>query len=89
MRGTDASGGDKNLVVALPRHRARKPVLFFAHLDVVEARREDWSMDPFVLTERDGYFYGRGTIDVKGGAATLTTAFLRLQARRRSSPTAT
>jgi acetylornithine deacetylase/succinyl-diaminopimelate desuccinylase-like protein len=56
-------------------------VLFLAHLDVVEARREDWSMDPFVLTERDGWFYGRGTLDVKGGAATLVTAFCALRQR--------
>ena len=56
-----------------------KPVLFFAHLDVVEARREDWSMDPFVLTERDGWFYGRGTLDVKGGAGTLITAFCAMK----------
>ncbi len=68
-----------NLVVRYRGSGARKPVLFFAHLDVVEARREDWSMDPFVLTEKDGYFYGRGTIDVKGGAATLAAAFLRLR----------
>jgi acetylornithine deacetylase/succinyl-diaminopimelate desuccinylase-like protein len=60
---------------------ARKPVLFLAHLDVVEARREDWSMDPFVLTEQDGHFYGRGTLDVKGGAATLVTAFAVLRQR--------
>jgi acetylornithine deacetylase/succinyl-diaminopimelate desuccinylase-like protein len=59
----------------------RKPVLFIAHLDVVEAKREDWSMDPFVLTEKDGYFYGRGTLDVKGGAATLVTAFIALRQR--------
>ena len=59
----------------------RKPVLFIAHLDVVEARRDDWSMDPFVLTEKDGYFYGRGTLDVKGGAATLVTAFIALRQR--------
>jgi len=59
----------------------KKPVLFIAHLDVVEARREDWSMDPFVLTEKDGYFYGRGTLDVKGGAATLVTAFSALRQR--------
>ncbi len=45
-----------------------KPVLFIAHLDVVEARKEDWStgLNPFRFTERDGYFYGRGTTDVKG-----------------------
>jgi acetylornithine deacetylase/succinyl-diaminopimelate desuccinylase-like protein len=59
----------------------RKPILFIAHLDVVEARRDDWSMDPFVLTEKDGYFYGRGTLDVKGGAATLVTAFIALRQR--------
>jgi acetylornithine deacetylase/succinyl-diaminopimelate desuccinylase-like protein len=58
---------------------ARKPLLFIAHLDVVEARREDWSLDPFTLTERDGYFYARGTEDVKGGAATLVTAFARMR----------
>ena len=49
---------------------------------MVEARREDWSFDPFVLTEQDGYFYGRGTLDVKGGAATLVAAFLRLRQER-------
>jgi acetylornithine deacetylase/succinyl-diaminopimelate desuccinylase-like protein len=58
-----------------------KPVLFFAHLDVVEARREDWSIDPFVLTEQDGWFYGRGTLDVKGGAGTLVTAFCAMKLR--------
>jgi len=63
------------------RPAGRRPVLFLAHLDVVEARREDWSMDPFVLTERDGWFYGRGTLDVKGGAATLVTAFCALRQR--------
>jgi acetylornithine deacetylase/succinyl-diaminopimelate desuccinylase-like protein len=63
------------------RPTGRRPVLFLAHLDVVEARRDDWSMDPFVLTERDGWFYGRGTLDVKGGAATLVTAFCVLRQR--------
>ena len=72
----------KNLVARLRgRPGGGRPVLFFAHLDVVEARREDWSMDPFVLTERDGWFYGRGTLDVKGGAATLVTAFCSLRQR--------
>ncbi len=61
------------------RGGARRPVLFLAHLDVVEALREDWSLDPFVLSELDGYFYGRGTLDVKGGAASLVCAFLRLR----------
>ena len=53
----------------------KKPILFLAHLDVVEAKKEDWTMDPFVLNEKDGYFYGRGTLDVKGGAAILVAAF--------------
>ena len=73
----------KNLVARLRAAPGAtlKPVLFFAHLDVVEARREDWSMDPFVLTERDGWFYGRGTLDVKGGAGTLITAFCAMKQR--------
>ena len=80
VRGTSKAAETRgNLVVRYRGSGARKPVLFFAHLDVVEARREDWSLDPFVLTEKDGYFYGRGTIDVKGGAATLAAAFLRLR----------
>jgi acetylornithine deacetylase/succinyl-diaminopimelate desuccinylase-like protein len=60
----------------------KKPILLLAHLDVVEARKEDWTYDPFRLTEVDGYFYGRGTQDVKGGAATLITTLLRLKAER-------
>ncbi|MEO8078106.1 MAG: M20/M25/M40 family metallo-hydrolase, partial [Acidobacteriota bacterium] len=68
-----------NLVARYRGAGTRKPILFIAHLDVVEARREDWSFDPFVLTEKDGYFYGRGTEDIKGGAATLAAAFIRLK----------
>src|SRR5438552_1506403 len=48
-----------NLVARLHGTTADKPILLLAHLDVVEANRDDWSLDPFVLTERDGYFYGR------------------------------
>ena len=51
-----------------------------AHMDVVEARREDWSRDPFKLGEEDGYFYGRGTLDDKQGVVAITTALLRLRA---------
>src|SRR5262245_41218318 len=59
-----------NLVVRLRGSSAgARPILFLAHLDVVEARREHWSMDPFKLIEREGYFYGRGTHDNKAGAA--------------------
>jgi acetylornithine deacetylase/succinyl-diaminopimelate desuccinylase-like protein len=51
-----------------------------AHMDVVEARREDWSRDPFRLIEEGGYFYGRGTLDDKQGVTAVTTALLRLRA---------
>ena len=70
----------QNLVVRLRGRDKAKPILFLAHLDVVEARREDWSVDPFQLTERDGYFYGRGTMDIKDEAADLVANLLRLKA---------
>ncbi|MGB8519907.1 MAG: M20/M25/M40 family metallo-hydrolase [Candidatus Tumulicola sp.] len=69
----------RNLVVRYRGTGAHKPVLLLAHLDVVEAKRDDWTYDPFVLTEKDGYYYGRGTQDVKGGAAMLVTALLRMK----------
>lgn len=56
-----------------------KPILFISHLDVVEAKREDWSLDPFALTERDGWFFGRGTYDIKDEVADLTANFIRLK----------
>jgi acetylornithine deacetylase/succinyl-diaminopimelate desuccinylase-like protein len=68
-----------NLVARIHGSGAKKPILFICHLDVVEARREDWSMDPFQLAEKDGYFYGRGTGDIKDGDAFLVTTFLRLK----------
>jgi acetylornithine deacetylase/succinyl-diaminopimelate desuccinylase-like protein len=58
-----------NLVVRYHGTGARKPILLVAHTDVVEAKREDWSMDPFQFIEKDGYFYGRGTGDDKAQAA--------------------
>ena len=58
---------------------ARRPILLIAHLDVVEARREDWSFDPFTFLERDGYYYGRGTNDIKSGAAVLAADLIRLK----------
>lgn len=70
---------NRNLIVRYRGSGARKPILLLAHLDVVEAKREDWTYDPFRLTEHDGYFYGRGTQDQKGGAASLVTALLRLK----------
>lgn len=72
-----ASDRNKNVIV---RYRGKgTPILLLGHLDVVEARREDWSFDPFVLTEQGGYFYGRGTEDVKGGDTMLVAALLRLK----------
>jgi acetylornithine deacetylase/succinyl-diaminopimelate desuccinylase-like protein len=68
-----------NLVARLRGTGREPPVLFLAHLDVVEARREDWTVDPFALTEKDEYFYGRGTQDIKGEAALLVANFIRLK----------
>ena len=66
-----------NLVARLRGTGARRPLLLLAHLDVVEARREDWSVDPFKLLERDGYFYGRGTSDDKAMAAIFVANLIR------------
>ena len=69
-----------NLVV---RYRAagtpaEKPVLFLCHMDVVQALRSDWTTDPFKFVEKGGYFYGRGTQDMKDSDAALVETFLRL-----------
>src|SRR6266567_5081964 len=66
-----------NLVARLRGTGARKPILLVAHLDVVPARREDWSVDPFKLIEKDGYFYGRGTLDDKYMAAAFIANLIR------------
>ena len=55
----------------------KKPILLLAHVDVVEAKREDWTRDPFTLIEEDGYFYGRGTSDDKSMAAIFTDVLIR------------
>ncbi|WP_428408249.1 M20/M25/M40 family metallo-hydrolase [Hyphococcus sp.] len=57
----------------------KKPILFLAHMDVVDAKREDWEHDPFVLREEGGYFLGRGTSDNKYGVVNLTQTFMRLK----------
>jgi acetylornithine deacetylase/succinyl-diaminopimelate desuccinylase-like protein len=69
----------KNVVVRLRGAGRARPILIIGHLDVVDARKEDWSpdLDPFTFTERDGYFYGRGTQDMKGAAAIAATNFIR------------
>ena len=69
----------KNLVVRLRGTGARKPVLLIGHLDVVEANREDWSSDPFQLVEKDGYFYARGTEDMKASDAIYVVNMIRLK----------
>jgi acetylornithine deacetylase/succinyl-diaminopimelate desuccinylase-like protein len=68
-----------NVVVRLHGTGSAKPILFIGHIDVVEAKRSDWSFDPFEFREQDGYFYGRGTQDMKGDAAILVTTFLRMK----------
>jgi acetylornithine deacetylase/succinyl-diaminopimelate desuccinylase-like protein len=66
-----------NLVARLRGTGKRRPILLLAHIDVVGARREDWSVDPFRLTERDGYYYGRGTTDNKYMAAAFVANLIR------------
>ena len=68
-----------NIVVRYHGSGKLKPILLLAHEDVVEAKREDWSMDPFVLTEKDGYFYGRGTADDKAQAAVWIANLIRMR----------
>jgi acetylornithine deacetylase/succinyl-diaminopimelate desuccinylase-like protein len=67
-----------NIIVRYRGHTKATPVLFLGHLDVVEAKPEDWSVDPFKLTEKDGWFYGRGSIDMKDGDAALVESLIRL-----------
>jgi acetylornithine deacetylase/succinyl-diaminopimelate desuccinylase-like protein len=59
-----------------------KPILLMAHMDVVTANRADWERDPYTLVEENGFFYGRGTLDIKQGITQLTTLFLRLKAEK-------
>jgi acetylornithine deacetylase/succinyl-diaminopimelate desuccinylase-like protein len=68
-----------NVVVRYHGTGARKPMLLLAHTDVVEAKREDWNMDPFQFIEKDGYFYGRGTADDKAQAAVWVATLLRFK----------
>lgn len=68
-----------NLVARLRGTGAARPMLLLAHLDVVPARREDWSTDPFKLVEQDGFYYARGTIDDKAMAAIFVDLLIRLK----------
>src|SRR3954451_11378159 len=56
-----------------------KPILLMGHMDVVEAKPEDWSVDPFKMIEKDGYYYGRGTTDMKDGIVGITQAMIALK----------
>ena len=59
-------------------HATKKPMLILGHMDVVEAKREDWKFDPFVFREEGGYFLGRGTVDMKNGDVATTMAAVKL-----------
>jgi len=79
-----ATTGDDDTAALIVRWRApgtprAKPILLMGHMDVVEAKREDSTTDPFVLTEKDGYYYGRGTIDMKDGITAITQAMINLK----------
>ncbi len=71
-----------NLVARYRGTGARRPLLLLAHLDVVDAKREDWTFDPFVFREQDGWFYGRGTSDDKGMASQFVANLIRLKEER-------
>jgi acetylornithine deacetylase/succinyl-diaminopimelate desuccinylase-like protein len=80
-----ATTGDDDTAAVIVRWRATgkpsaAPILLMGHMDVVEAKREDSTTDPFVMTERDGYYYGRGTIDMKDGIVGITQAMINLKA---------
>ncbi|MFO1254849.1 MAG: M20/M25/M40 family metallo-hydrolase [Sphingomonadaceae bacterium] len=71
---------DGGLVVVYPgTSKTLKPMLLLAHIDVVEAKREDWTRDPFTLIEENGYFYARGAADDKAQAAIWTDTLIRFQ----------
>jgi len=77
------------MLVRIPgREAGARPILFSAHMDVVDARPEDWERDPFRLIEENGYFFGRGTGDNKAGVASLVSTILRITASGRRPRTA-
>jgi acetylornithine deacetylase/succinyl-diaminopimelate desuccinylase-like protein len=73
-------GQADNLVVRYRSNNAtRRPLLMMAHIDVVEALRDDWSVEPYEMSEQDGYYYGRGSTDNKAGVAMLVANFIRFR----------
>ncbi len=75
----ELDSGHWSVVARYRGNGTAKPILMLAHMDVVDARREDWSMDPFTFNEKDGWYYGRGSNDDKAGVATLVANFIRLK----------
>jgi carboxypeptidase PM20D1 len=74
--------GERAMIVRIPGRKPGRPILFSAHMDVVDARREEWERDPFKLIEENGNFYGRGTSDNKAGVVALVSTILRLKASK-------
>jgi acetylornithine deacetylase/succinyl-diaminopimelate desuccinylase-like protein len=78
------TGADETAALIVRWRAAGKPsaapIMLMGHMDVVEAKREDSTTDPFAMTERDGYYYGRGTIDMKDGVTAITQALIDLKA---------
>ncbi len=78
---------DGNIVARIRSFNAtKKPVLLLAHIDVVDAKREDWERDPFTLVEENGYFYGRGSSDDKAMAAVFLDLMVRLRQEKDFRP---
>jgi acetylornithine deacetylase/succinyl-diaminopimelate desuccinylase-like protein len=93
LKNTFAAGGFSNIVVkdhdgtqsmivrwSAAGKPSKKPILLLGHMDVVDAKRDDWPRDPFKMVEVDGYYYGRGAVDMKNGIAAITNALLWLKA---------
>jgi len=77
------AGGETAMLVRIPgSDPIARPILFSAHMDIVDARPEDWTRDPFTLVEEDGNFYGRGTSDNKAGVTALVSTVLRFKTER-------
>jgi acetylornithine deacetylase/succinyl-diaminopimelate desuccinylase-like protein len=84
----DGRPEEGNLVARIrAANSTRKGVLLLAHIDVVDARREDWERDPFTLVEENGFFYGRGSVDDKAMAAVFLDLLIRLKQERSFAPT--
>ena len=77
--GPENNDRKKNLIVRLHGSGKRRPILLIGHLDVVEANREDWTTNPFEFVEKDGFYYGRGTQDMKSGDAIMVTTLIRFK----------